>query len=54
MVGNSGAADERRNEVTASARSFPSRAMGKTTPMGPNVMVTRPPSRSGIAAGTPL
>ena len=42
MVGNSGAADERLTEVNASARSFPSRASGKTTTMGLNVIVTRP------------
>ena len=43
MVGNSGAAGERLNEVTASARSFPSRTRGKASGMGLNIIVTRPP-----------
>jgi hypothetical protein len=41
MVGNSGAAEERLNVVTASARSFPSRARGKPTDIGKNIIVTR-------------
>ena len=54
MVGNSGTADERASDVTASARSFPSRTRGRTTGMGLNIIVTRPPTTSGIAATTPL
>ena len=54
MVGNSGNVGARLNEVTASARSFPSRTRGKTADIGLNIIVTRPPSRSGIAAVTPL
>ena len=54
MVGNSGTAEERLNEVTASPRSFLSRITGKTTTMGLNIIVTRPPRMSGIAAVTPL
>ena len=54
MVGNSGAAEERFNEVTASARNFPSRTKGRTIAIGLKVIVTRPPSKSGRAAITPL
>ena len=48
------AVEERFNDVTASARSFPSRTMGTTDEGDANIIVTRSPSRSGIASDPPL
>src|SRR5678816_2710648 len=54
MVGMSGAAGERLRLVTPSARSFPSFTSGRLDGMLSNIIVTRPPSRSGIALARPL
>ena len=54
MVGTSGSTGERRAELTASARSFPSRASGTTMCSGLNIIVMRPLRRSGTADTTPL
>ena len=54
MVGISGAAGERWALVTPSARSLPSRTSARLDGMLSNIMVTRPPSTSGIAVARPL
>ena len=53
MVGRSGAATERLREVTAKARSFPSRTSGAALTTLLNDMVRRPASRSGSTAVEP-
>lgn len=53
MVGRSGAIPERLSEVTAKARSLPSRTSGSTFTMLPKDMLTRPASRSGSSAVVP-
>src|SRR6476661_11155552 len=54
MVGRSCAAEKRFAEVTASARSLPSRTSGNASDAGANSIVTRPASTSGTAVATPL
>ena len=49
MVGRSGAAGDRVSDVTARARSLPSRTRGSATEVPANAMVMRPASRSGTA-----
>ena len=53
MVGRSGASAERLIDVTANARSLPSRTSGSTFTILPNDMLTRPASRSGSSTVVP-
>ena len=53
MVGRSGAATERLRELTAKARSFPSRTSGAALTTLLNDIVRRPASRSGSTAVEP-